>query len=62
MLTMVYGSAPSSTSVLFAFYPAVLVRGDDWQDFAAEAIQIEGLETDEFELVCIRNVDILAKW
>ncbi|CAN0121022.1 unnamed protein product [Ectocarpus sp. 6 AP-2014] len=33
-----------------------------YKDFAAEVIQIEGLETDEFELVCIRNVDILAKW
>ncbi len=32
------------------------------QDFAAEVISIKGLETDEYELVCIRNVDILARW
>lgn len=32
------------------------------QDFAAEVIKIKDLETDEYELVCIRNIDILAKW
>ena len=32
------------------------------QDFAAEVISIEGLDTDEYELVCIRNIDVLAKW
>lgn len=32
------------------------------QDFAAEVISIEGLDTEEYELVCIRNIDVLAKW
>lgn len=33
-----------------------------YQDFAAEVISIEGLDTEEYELVCIRNIDVLAKW
>lgn len=32
------------------------------QDFAAEVVTIKGTQTEEDELVVIRNVDVLAKW
>lgn len=41
---------------------AILHANELFQDYAADYVTIVGLETEEEEMVVIRNVDVLAKW